>query len=293
MTDLTHPIHNSKAKVSISPVISKSDIKQLAHIHVEALRDDASATVKFADQEEFRTKIEQMLEGQVRDGDEHRGPETMLESKFAPSRLNDWFIVKATLKTPAKHDPSGKIIGWASWLHENPSPAEESRIHSSTTKQHDESDDRKLLRFNQGLGAFVREHQSDIYRDWCRSRQEENNSSSVGGVLSLRSCFVLPEYQRQGVGTALLCYGCERADALMLDTLVTATEVAKPLYESAGKFEAFGHLKLDLNKFDPISRDDDHISREAPRYYIFWFMARRRQAEIEAHQDLPTKNHVC
>lgn len=282
MNNLAHSIHNSQPELSISPVVSKSDIKHLAYIHVEALRDDASATVKFASQDEFRVKIEHMLEGQVSDGDEREDLEPLIKSRFGRSSVNDWFIVKASLKTSDSNGQPEKIIGWASWLHENPSLGEETNIPLSATKQHGEPNDRKLLQFNQGLGAFVRQYQSGVYRDWCRKRRRENKGSGVYGLLSLRSCFILPEYQRQGAGAALVRYGCERADAFMLDTLVTSTQVAKALYESAGNFEAFDHLEVDLNKFDDKKRVQDPESLEPPRYYGFWFMARLSPGTSEA-----------
>ena len=54
-------IQTRKVNFEISSAVSDGDIKQLAHIHVEALKDDPSAAVKFANKEEFRIKVENML----------------------------------------------------------------------------------------------------------------------------------------------------------------------------------------------------------------------------------------
>ena len=282
MSGVTQVVRNPNIVFSLSSVILKQDIKQLANIHVEALKDDASATVKFADQDDFRMKIEHMLEGQVRNGDDSEISEPLINSASSSSNVNDWFIVKATMKGSDNDSQPERIIGWASWLHENPSPGEEEIIQPSANKQQDVRDDsRKLLQFTQGLGAVVRQHQSHLYEEWSRKRLGEREGSSNNGLLSLRSCFILPEFQRHGVGTALVRYGCERADTLMLNTLVTSTQMAKPLYESAGNFEAFDYLEVDLNKFDYKPEIQSNRSQETPRYYRFWFMARLSQQTAE------------
>jgi hypothetical protein len=282
MTDVAQVVRNPKIVFSLSSVILQQDIKQLATIHVEALKDDASAAVKFADQDDFRIKIEHMLEGQVHIGDDSKNSEPLIRSALSSSNVNDWFIVKATMKSSDNDNKPEKIIGWASWLHENPSPSEEGKIQLSVDKQQDvREDNRKLLQFNQGLGALVRQHQSHLYEEWSRKRWGEREGSATNGLLSLRSCFILPEFQRHGVGTALVRYGCERADALMLDTLVTSTQMAKPLYELAGNFEAFDYLEVDLNKFDCKREIQSNRSQETPRYYRFWFMARLYQQTAE------------
>jgi hypothetical protein len=275
MDKVTHKDRKSSLEFRISFKVSKSDIKQLAYIHVEALRDDDSATVKFADKDEFRRKIEEMLEGQV--------PATgvSIKQEFASSCMDQWFIVKASLIDSSDNNDSEKIIGWASWLHEGsrsgtgPATQMPGRDQGSVRQ-----DNQKLLQFDHGLGAFVRRHQARIYAEWCSKRSEEGSE-----YLSLRACFILPEFQRYGVGGALVRYGCERADLLQLDTLVTSTEVAKSLYESVGRFEVFGRLEVNLNEFDDKIEQADAQSQESARNYRFWFLARvHGEWQPAAHQ---------
>lgn len=285
MSNASQGARNPTIVFSLSSVILRQDIKQLANIHVEALKDDTSAAVKFPDKDDFRIKIEHMLKGQVRIGDESPNSATLIKLKSSSSNVNDWFIVKASLRSSDNDSHEEKIIGWASWLHENPSPIQETITQPFVNKKQDvKEDNRKLLQFDQGVGALVRQHQSRLYEEWNRKRREQREGSPTNGLLSLRSCFILPEFQRHGVGTALVRYGCERADALMLDTLVTSTQMAKPLYESAGNFEAFDYLEVDLNKFESDYKPEiqRNRSRETPRYYRFWFMARlcQRTAEV-------------
>lgn len=272
MNDAAEPGNKPKVALTLSSEIARSDIKQLARIHVEALKDDDSATVKFSSKEEFRVKIEDMLKGQV------TGADTSMQPRFQSSAVDRWFIVKATLTNPDHNDQQPhKIIGWASWLHESSDSSTATAPRTLTNEEEDsKGDDRNLLQFHQGLGASVRQHQSRIYKEWCHKRLEERGFAK-NGYLSLRACFVLPEFQHQGVGGALVRHGCERADSLMLDTLVTSTQVAKSLYESVGKFEAFDFLEVDLNDFDDKLLAQGTNLEATPRYYRFWFLARMHQ----------------
>lgn len=273
MDDAARPDIKPKVAFTLSSEIARSDIKQLACIHVEALKDDDSATIKFSSKEEFRVKIEDMLERQVPSAD----PSTQLQ--LESSGINGWFIVKATLNNPnPDHDDQpATIIGWASWRHESPNSGKGTSPRTLTDGERDpKGDDRKLLQFHQGLGASVRQHQSRNYAEWCRKHFDERGLAE-NGYLSLRACFVLPEFQHQGVGGALVRYGCERADSLMLDTLVTSTQVAKSLYESVGKFEAFAFLEVDLNDFDDKLQGQGANFQVTPRHYRFWFLARMHQ----------------
>jgi hypothetical protein len=155
MDNLSQSLQNSNIEFCLSSAISRSDIKQLANIHVEALKDDASAALKFADRDEFRVKIEQMLEGQVRINDGTKSSKAFIKQIFSLPDINDWFIVKATLKSFERDDQPEKIIGWASWLYENPIPDEWTEGQSSiSNKQEGDQDSRKLLHFNQRLGAL-------------------------------------------------------------------------------------------------------------------------------------------
>ncbi|KAK5051022.1 hypothetical protein LTR84_003581 [Exophiala bonariae] len=264
MDKTTHKDPKSKLRFRISSKISKSDIKQLAYIHVEALRDDDSATVKFADKDEFRCKIQEMLEGQL------IATGMSVRPEFTTSCVDQWFIIKASLIDSSEYNESEKIIGWASWLHEGSESGTVSATRMLVSDQgNSKENNQKLLQFNHGLGAFVRRHQTRIYAEWCSKRSEEASE-----YLSLRACFILPEFQRCGVGGALVRYGCERADLLGLDTLVTSTQVAKSLYESVGKFEVFEQLEVNLNDFDDKTKRHDSQGQESARNYRFWFLAR-------------------
>lgn len=267
----THHTYKPALDFTLDFKILRSDIKQLADIHVEALRDDRSATVKFADKEEFRYKIEEMLERQVLAKEESE------KSEFSSSSVNQWFIVKASLIDLRDDSDTEKIIGWASWLHE-PSILDNGPTTSVLMSEDRDvkENNQKLLHFQHGLGAFVRQHQARLYAEWRRRRSEE------ASYLSLRACFVLPEFQRHGIGGALIRYGCERADLLGLDTLVTSTQAAKSLYESVGGFKVFEHLDVNLNAFDEKLNLEDLEGQENTRPYRFWFLRRVHGGEKRA-----------
>ena len=276
---------------SLSQDVASKDIKQLAHIHVEALRDDASAAVKFTSLEEFRGKVEDMLRGQL--GIKSGFPQVP-KTGAVSSRVNDWFFVKATLKVSnSDEDESEPIIGWASWLHEDPGEGEpdgKAMLQQPHQAEKAVQANRKLMEFNQGLGTFVRGRQRQVYKNWWKKRvlERDHVSSSdmvrAPGFFSLRSCFVLPEFQGRGIGGALVRLGCGRADQLMMDCLVTSTPSAKGLYASVGGFEVLEWLDVDLGEWE--MKDEEDVSRNsagseaAPSIYQFWFMARTcRQKE--------------
>jgi len=277
MANENQVIETRKVKFEISSAVSYRDIKQLAHIHVEALNDDPTAAVKFANKDEFRIKVENMLKGQVRIEDSSGKAQASIETGVSSSHVGDWFIVKATLEGSNDSSQNGEIIGWASWLHENPNISQETATQLSTDKgQVDQGGKRKLIEFEQGLGAFVRRHQTRLYADWYQKRLYESEAPDSSGFLSLRSCFILPGFQRHGIGSALVRYGCERADRLKLDTLVTSTPTAKTLYETAGDFEAFDCLEVGLTDWGNGDKGESQTAgfQQITSNYRFWFMAR-------------------
>lgn len=242
---------------------STQDIPTLAYIHVEALKDDASAAVKFAEKDEFQAKVEEMLRGQiVSDGDFRLDGGGGTES-----HVGKWVVVKAVVEGPDDGGESGqeeKIVGWASWLHEDPASATEEtpREDQSNHTSHDslQNDARNLMAFPTGLGAYVRRNQTHMYKSWHQQHLlNENEASDSNGFLSFRACFVLSSFQHLGIGKALVKYGCERADRLLLNILVTATPSGKELYERVGGFVVFGDLRVDL---DRRSWGDDRIDTE-------------------------------
>jgi GNAT superfamily N-acetyltransferase len=222
-------------------------------------------------------KVESMLTGQLPVEGDAETLEESIRTRVNSSHVNDWFIIKATLSSPNDDGHPDRIVGWASWLHENPNERDGTTIPCSNDKGEDAlGDKRKLVAFDQGLGTFVRRRQNQIYAGWWEQRLGERAPSSASGFLSLRSCFVLPQFQGRGVGGALLRYGCERADRLMLDSLVTSTPSARRLYEASGNFEVVDHLEVDLEEWDLRNEGGMQSSGSggAARIYQFWFMAR-------------------
>jgi GNAT superfamily N-acetyltransferase len=189
-------------------------------------------------------------------------------------------IVKATLASSGDDEQPGAIVGWASWLHEDPSGRETDRtvVPASLGPGENAAENQgKLMEFNQGLGTFIRGRQKQIYTNWWKKRiLERDASSTTSGFLSLRSCFVLPEFQRHGVGSALVRYGCERADRLMLDCLVTSTPAAKRLYQNVGEFEILEWLDVDLTEWGATewgAAGNENEGQDANSYRV-WFLYR-------------------
>ncbi|KAJ9615134.1 hypothetical protein H2200_001208 [Cladophialophora chaetospira] len=275
---------------------SACDIPTLAYIHVEALKDDASAAVKFADRDEFQAKVEEMLRGQIPEAEQEDGSSEGAgggRGEESESRVGEWVVIKAVIP----NDEGGgdeKIVGWASWLHEDPASTPEDSPSDPSSEDNEDKpepgkDVGKVMTFPTGLGAYVRANQTRLYRSWHQQHRPphtSNTPSNQQGCLSLRACFVLSSFRRLGIGRALVEYGCELADRLMLNTLVTATPVGKGLYERVGGFVVFEVVSVDLERGDwgkeggkeregGMDIRDGEDWEEKGRWYRFWFLARQ------------------
>jgi GNAT superfamily N-acetyltransferase len=291
-----------RLKYSISPTKDEADIPELAHIHVAALENDDSAKVKFSSAEEFRMEIEGMLRGQMRDekgeteyseqAGSGKGTEDGEGGAEEAWKLNEWFIVKATIQPPLapgsdkekQEGDEGMIVGWASWLHERidvPSGNSNAKLGEGQMASADQGSEsgKNLLKPSSGLAILMRERQRRAYSSWALGYEDSKDQilglAGAGEFISLRALFVLPEFQGHGIASALVRYGHERGERTGLPMLVTSTTAAKRVYEGAGGFAAFDHVEVDLREWGLKWAEVGGQGAELDRKYRMYFMARK------------------
>lgn len=192
-------------------------------------------------------------------------------------------------RDPESPDDSEVIAGWASWFRH-----EEAIITESVTTSTESIDQRarslkgaqELLECTPGLATYLRERQKEAYSGWNRHRMRQRHiQREADQFISLRACFVLPQFRGMGIRSALVRYGCERADRLLLDMVVTSTPAAKKLYDRAGEFRTFGEVRPDLRDWshgDGRSDDGKEATVRSSRDYSMWFMARSATSNMKS-----------
>lgn len=217
---------------------SAEDIPRLTEIHVVSLADDPAIPLKFSSTEALISKIDDML----------------TEQMCAPEQGN-WYFVKAV------SDQTAEVLGWASWHLETPTapavgnmetqaplqkggelPPLADTTGSTTESQATHLPPAELPIRLSPLRTHVRTHTRSVFATWV------GHNHGNRPYLTLRACFVHPDYQRRGVGSSLVRYGTQLADNLRLPTLVQATAQGKRIYElsGVGDFRVFDVLDIDL-----------------------------------------------
>ena len=114
---------------------------------------------------------------------------------------------------------SGEILGMAKWNIYNNFVPDFSKADEDQTDYWDNEDDR--------------EYTAHMGREFMKQRQAAIRRTN-GNVISLDILAIDPPYQRQGVGSALVGWGIDRADELGLEAVVESSHFGKGLYEKNG-----------------------------------------------------------
>ena len=115
---------------------------------------------------------------------------------------------------------SGKVAGMAKWnVFNNTMGVDPSQIQGGDGDYWDDEDEKEYAK--QVGPIFLTERNAAIAR-------------SGGNVVSLDILAVDPEYQRKGVGAALVAWGTEKADEMGVEAVVESSAFGKGLYEKNG-----------------------------------------------------------
>ncbi|GKZ28031.1 hypothetical protein AbraIFM66951_004424 [Aspergillus brasiliensis] len=135
------------------------------------------------------------------------------------------------LRSPQVHvlvavdDDSGKIIGYSRWMFPKEDEKSIVELSSEGVEALAAHDDGKA--FPEGMNMEIYQAFKVLLADLQRAHFEE-------GDIMLEFLATLPEAQGKGVGTALLQWGIERADARNARVYLEATQDGYPLYWKHG-----------------------------------------------------------
>ncbi|CAM1503814.1 Fc.00g014050.m01.CDS01 [Cosmosporella sp. VM-42] len=147
------------------------------------------------------------------------------------------YLIVAML--PSAGDSSPTLAGWARWVRK-PSPAELPEPLKFTPKDYPSTGD----------GAVAANFFQGNY-DATRRLVGKEEHWFLGTLVTGR------EYQKKGVGSALMKYGVDRADREGWMVYLNASEDGKRLYEK------FGFHELDKTEFEMLGMTQYHMKRDA------------------------------
>ncbi|KAJ6259691.1 hypothetical protein Dda_5329 [Drechslerella dactyloides] len=220
--------------------IDKSDIAELVKVHTDAFKADQFSNF--------------MLSGK---------PPGAHESLMERS-LNAWFSDPTYWMVKAVND-DGAIVGWACWLtkamdnteKQVPSNATDTKETKGTsppsetgpTTSSAETRDKSVSKPPPSQAETPETPARIVGRQMRNDTMKwELDSMTENKYLVLQGLVTSPEYQCRGVGSQLINWGVERADARQLPCWCHASPAGNKLYLKAG-FKELGSSEYDLGEF--------------------------------------------
>lgn len=201
---------------TLSPA-SREDASTLAriHAHAEACYPDLLLRLQYPNMDTFRRYVEHSIRDLFSKGN------------------GVW--MKAC-------NEEGEIMGWANWLLPRDAPESVSSMTEAEPKRGDGSSEHMALDIRRdfptrpGLDEFLAKYSHNVRKEFLKDRK----------CLYFMGPFTLPQYQRHGIGTALVRWGHDFADTRGLLTHLAGTPFGYSLYVKMG-WKEFGRLDIDLS----------------------------------------------
>lgn len=227
----------------LTPVTS-NDIPALVRIHKAAFETDQFC--KF------------MLYG--RDKNTHQ----IRLTKSLASSMSD----QAAQVIQALDNATGQVLGWACWVKKGEKAV--SQDPEPSIPQQDVTQ-AKMPAVKEPMSAPMSARQKMVGR-MLGDEIKQQESHMKGVYMVLQRLATDPEFQRRGVGSKLVKWGLDRADAEGLPCWlhVSDSDVACRLYEAAG-FRQVGHDEYNL---DACAAESGSMSSQCWGTYTFRYMVR-------------------
>ncbi|KAL4994518.1 acyl-CoA N-acyltransferase [Aspergillus recurvatus] len=171
-------------------------------------------------------------------------------AKLTAGRLRDIATMPQANMFKAVNKETGRIIGVARWV-----VAKEEEIVDGSIEDVVNGDvmHRTVPETNEASTRAFYTMATRVKWDILGVEDERGQVVKLKRRVELETLFTHPEYQGNGVGTALLQWGVDEADRLGLMAYLEATEEGRPLYDRFG-FEAVKVVEFDAGAFGGVGK---------------------------------------
>ncbi|RDW88709.1 hypothetical protein BP6252_00741 [Coleophoma cylindrospora] len=242
-----------------------ADIPLLARISDSAFKQDTHTQLK-------------AIAGKNPNPNEHIDMMTSVLSSWMSRPPERCQVVKAELDADAGESEQ-RAIGWACWATATAEPASETSTAATVPVKPAREE---IGRYDGSSGTPKLEQLSAITGKSLQGWQEYLSPWPGSGekCMVLVAIVIAPEYQRQGVGSALIGWGTKKADEMGVTSWVSSSDAGWRAFKGKG-FEVMGELRVDLDEFaEDGSRNPDAVDGKWGMY-VWRAMRRASVKEID------------
>ncbi|RDW94722.1 hypothetical protein BP5796_00485 [Coleophoma crateriformis] len=236
-----------------------ADIPFLARISDSAFKQDTHTQLK-------------AMAGKNPDPNEHIDMMTSVLSSWMSRPPERCQVVKAELDA-GEGEGKNQAIGWACWATASAEPATGTAAPTKPARE-------EIGRYDASSAKPKLEQLSAITGRSLQGWQEYLSPWPGSGekCMVLAAIVIAPEYQRKGVGSALIGWGTKKADEMGVSSWVSSSDAGWRAFKSQG-FEVMGELRVDLDEFaEDGTRNLDAVDG---RWGMYVWRAMRRSSVKE------------
>lgn len=197
-------------------------------------------------------------------GREHNAHQTLMTKSLA-----FWMSDPAAQIVQAVDSATGHVLGWACWVRKGEEDTSVSQGQSPTVQQQSTTQAEKKTVHEPSTAPKTSAQMLGGRMHGDMAGKEKLHMD--GGVyMVLQSLATDPNYQRRGIGSKLVQWGLDQADAEGLPCWIHASDAGRRVYEAAG-FEQVGYDEYDL---DVWATKSENMSSQGWGSYTFRYMVR-------------------